>query len=132
MPGDKIGSIGGKEHGGALQVVIAAKAAEWNLLQEGVPISFDHYLRHARGKPARGDGVDLDVVNPPFAGQIFGKGDDAAFAGVIPNGLKFWRRTSHARYRSDVNDLPAALRHHQFSDGLRKEECAGQIRLDDF
>src|SRR5215469_5797805 len=126
MPGDEIGSIGGKKDSSALQVVIATKAAERNLLQEGVPISFDHDLRHTRGKPARGDGVNLDVVLPPLAGQVFGKGDDAAFAGVIPNGLKLWRRTSQARYGSDVNNLPAALRHHEFSDGLRKEECAGQ------
>src|SRR5207249_9161244 len=76
MPGDKIGSIRGKKNGGALQVMVAAKAAKRNFLQKGVPIPFDHHLGHTRGKPPRGDGVHLDVVNAPLTGQILGKGDD--------------------------------------------------------
>src|SRR6266571_1667321 len=79
MPGDKIGSIRGKKNGGALQVMVAAKAAKRNFLQKGVPIPFDHHLGHTRGKPPRGDGVHLDVVNAPLTGQILGKGDDTAF-----------------------------------------------------
>src|SRR5438445_13317969 len=112
MPGDKIGSIRGKKNGVVLQVMVAAKAAKRNFLQKGVPIPFDHHLGHTRGKPPRGDGVHLDVVNAPLTGQILGKGDDTAFAGVIPNGLKLRRRTSHARYSGLDNNHPAALPAH--------------------
>ena len=112
--------------------MVAAKAAERNLLQKSLPISFDRHFGHVRRKPSGGDGIHLDVVNPPFAGQIFGEGDDATFAGVIADGLEFRRCTSHPGHRSDVDNLAPALRHHEFSNGLRKEKCPGQIRVHDF
>src|SRR5580700_831522 len=83
-----------------------------------------------RGKPTRCNGVDLDVVHTPFAGQVFGEGNDPTFTRVIPNGLKLRGSASQSGYRSNVDDFSAALGRHTISDSLREEEGARQICLD--
>src|SRR5215472_12031198 len=105
MPGDKIGGVRRKKHGGSFQVVIVSEAAEGNLLKKGFPVSFDHHLGHVDREPSGSNGIYVDIVNPPLARQIFGEGDDAALAGVIPNGLELRRRTANAGYRGNVDNL---------------------------
>src|SRR5215472_8874913 len=110
--------------------MIAAEAAKRDLLQKGFPVLFNRHFGHVRREPARSNGIDLDVVNAPLAGQILGESDDATLAGVIADGLKLRRGASHSRHRGDVNDFPPPLRKHEFSSGLREKECAGEVRLD--
>src|SRR4029077_1601125 len=98
--------------------VLTAETSQGNLVQESVLVLFDDHPRHARGEPSRRNSINLDVVNPPLASQVLGEGNDAAFAGVIPDGLEFRRRPANARHRGDVNNLSAALRDHELSDGL--------------
>ncbi len=71
-------------------------------------------------------------MNSPLARKIVCEGDDTTFAGMIADGLKFWRRTTEPSNGSDVDNFSAALRNHDFTNCLRKEECAGQIRLNHF
>src|SRR6266851_4377019 len=131
VAGDKIRSIRSKKNGGAFQVLLVAEALQRNLAQERVFVSLDHHLRHVRRKPARRDGVHLNIMLAPFARQVFGENDYAAFAGVIPDGLKFRRRAAEPRNGSDVDNFSAPLRDHGFANGLRKQKCPGQIRLND-
>src|SRR5216684_9247447 len=131
MAGDKIRSIRGQKDRRALQVVLVAEALQRNLAQERLFVSLDHHLRHVRREPARRDGVHLNIMHAPFARQVLGENDYAAFAGVIPDGLKFRRRAAEPRNGSDVDNFSAPLRDHGFANGLRKQKCPGQIRLND-
>src|SRR5580704_14076952 len=118
MPGDVVGGVRSKKDGCALQIAVIAESPQRDLLQELFFISFYHDLRHVCGKPARSDGVYLNVVDTPFAGQVPGEGNYAAFAGMVADGLKFRRSTAQARDRGDIDDLSAALGDHEFSSGL--------------
>ena len=88
---------------------------------------FDDPFGHMGWKPSRGDGVDLDIVRRPLAGEIFSEGDDATFAGVIADGLEFGGGSSQTRDGRDVDDLAGALRDHGFACRLTEEEGAGQV-----
>src|SRR5713101_735219 len=97
MAGDEIRSIGSQKDRCAFQVVLVAEALQRNLAQERLFVSLDHHLRHVRRKPARRDGVHLNIMHAPFARQVLGENDYAALAGVIPDGLKFRRRAAEPR-----------------------------------
>ena len=132
VAGDEGGGVGGEEDGGAFQVVVAAEAVQGNSAEEGVLVSLDEDLRHVGWEPAWSDGVHLDIVHAPFAGEILGENDDAAFAGVIADGLKFGRSAAKSGDARNVNNFSAALGDHGFADGLGKKKCAGEVGLDDF
>src|SRR4029077_17429581 len=108
-----------------LQIVLIAETSQRNLTQESFLVSFDDHLRHVGGEPSRSDGIHLDVVNSPLARQILGECDHAAFACVVADGLKFWRRAAEPGNRSDINYFSAPLRDHDLADCLRKEERPG-------
>src|SRR5262245_26227112 len=113
MAGDVIRSVGCKEDGRAFKIVIAAKAAQWDVLQQIVSFVLNHPSRHVRGKPAGGYGVHLNVVTRPLASQILSEGDDAALAGMVSAGLHcLRRRTAKAGNGCDVDDLSPALPDH--------------------
>src|SRR5713226_8574045 len=131
VAGDKIRSIGSQKDRCALQVVLVAEALQRNLAQERLFVSLDHHLRHVRREPARRDGVHLNIMHAPFARQVLGENDDAAFAGVISDSLKLRRRAAEPGHGSDVDNFSAPLRNHRFAHGLRKQKCPGQIRLND-
>ena len=100
--------------------MIAAKTVKGNLGQEGLLVMLKNPTGHVRGKPAGSDGIDLDIVRRPFARQIFGEGNDPAFAGVLANGFEIRRSSAQARYRGHVDDLAVSLPDHGFAHRLRE------------
>src|SRR3984893_13309629 len=119
MTGDVIGGVGTQKNGSAFQVVVIAETTKRDLFQELFLVPLNHNLRHVSRKPARSDRVYLNIVDAPFARQVFRKGNDAAFAGVVTDRLKFRRRAANARDGGDVNNFTVALSDHEFAGGLR-------------
>src|ERR1700728_5157744 len=111
----------------AFQVMVATKTVKRNLGQEGLGVVLKNPTGHVRGKPARRDGVDLDIVWRPFARQIFGEGDDPTFTGVVADGLELRGSSAQARHRGHVNDLALALPDHGFAYGLREQESSREV-----
>src|SRR5580658_4587924 len=132
VSGDIIGRRGGEKNRGAFQVLRTTEAAQGYSGQERFFVAFDDFFGHVRGEPAGRDGIDLDIVHAPFAGEIFGEDDHATFAGAVTDGRKLRRRATQSRYGGDVNNFSAALRDHGAAYRLRKQERSGEIGFDDF
>src|SRR5580692_4596034 len=132
MPGDVIGGVRSEKNGSAFEIVVIAESPQRDFLQEIFLVSFYHDLGHVRGKPARSNRVYLNIMDAPFAGQVFGESNHAAFAGVVADSLKFGRSSMDAGDRGNIDDFSAALGSHELSGGLRKKKSAGQICLDHF
>src|SRR5271167_2390915 len=98
--------------------MLIAESPHRDFLQELFLVSFYYDLGHVCRKPAWSNRVYLNVVDAPFAGQVFGEGNDAAFAGVVADGLKFRRSSMDARNRGNIDDFPAALGGHNLSGSL--------------
>src|SRR5580704_10517415 len=116
--------IRSQKNGGAFQVIVAAETVKRNLFQQGLLTVLENPVRHVRGKPARSDGVDLNIVLRPFARQIFGEGDDPAFTGVVADRLYIRGSPTQARDRGHVDDLAVSLPDHGFARGLREQESS--------
>src|SRR5580704_9376590 len=86
-----------------------AKTPQWNVGEKKLLMMLQDAVRHVCGKPARSNGIYLDVVTRPFAGQVFGKADDSTLAGVISNGWKFRRSTAQSSDRRNVYYLSCAV-----------------------
>src|SRR5260370_36953848 len=115
VAGDVIGSIGSQKDSSSFQVMFIAKTAQRNLGKEKFPVVLQHAAGHVRRKPAGSDGVDVDIVHRPFAGQVFGEADHSALAGVISNGWKCGRGATQSSHRCNIDDLSATLLDHDFS-----------------
>src|SRR5579864_4229985 len=105
-----------------------AKTPQRNMGEEQILMMLQDPIRHVCRKPAGSNCIDLNVVSRPFAGQVFGKADDATLAGVIANGWKFRRSAAQPSHRRNINDfsravlaravLTPALANHDFADRL--------------
>src|SRR5208283_1371135 len=120
-------SVRCQKHGCPFQIVIAAKAAQRDLRQQGIFTVLDDPARHMRRKPSRGDGIHLDVVRRPLARQIPGERNHSALARVVADCLQFRRRSAQTRHRCHVDDLARPLRGHSLAHRLTKQERAGQV-----
>src|SRR5215469_11033737 len=125
-----IRGVRGQEDGRSFQIVFAAESSQGNSLEERFFVFFNDHRGHVRREPARCDGIDLNIVGAPLAGQVPGESDYASFTRVVTDGLKLRRRAAKAGHRGDIDDLAAALPHHEPSGSLRKQKGGGQIRFD--
>src|SRR3989442_13030236 len=119
MSSDEIGSVGRQKDGCALQIIFASETAQWHSLQEGLPVSLDDNFRHICREPSGSNGIHLDIVNAPFARQVFRETDDATLAAVIADSLQFGRRSTKAGDGRNIDDLAAFLRNQDLAHGLR-------------
>src|ERR1700692_4590057 len=81
VAGDVIGSVGSEKDSSSFQVMLIDKTASRTLGEEEVPVVLKHLVPPVGGEPARSDGIDLDVVQRPFARQVFGETDHSSLAG---------------------------------------------------
>src|SRR5262252_3664762 len=131
VPGDVVRSVGSEKDRRAFQVMFVAKTPRRNMREKQFLVTLDYTIGHVRGKPARRDGVDLNVVQRPLAGQIFGEADDSTFAGVIANRGELGRSAPQPGNGGNVDDFSSTLANHDSPDGLCAEKAARQVRLDD-
>src|SRR5215469_796965 len=115
-----IRGVRSQEDGCSFQIVFAAESSQGNSLEERFFVFFNDHSGHVRREPARCDGVDLNIVGAPLAGQVPGESDYASLTRVVTDGLKLRRRAAKAGHRGDIDDLAAALPHHEPSGSLRK------------
>src|SRR5580700_4198663 len=91
VTGDIVRGGRSEKHSSSFQVMFIAKTPQRNVGEKKLLMVLQDAVRHVCGKPARSNCIYLNVVSRPFAGQVFGKADDAALAGVVTNGRKFRR-----------------------------------------
>src|SRR5580692_1104284 len=96
LPCNKIGRRGSEKDRGAFQILRPAKAAQGYSGQKRFLVSFDYLFGHVSREPAGCDRVHLNIVHAPFAGEIFGENDDAAFTGAVADGGKLWGRAAQS------------------------------------
>jgi hypothetical protein len=69
---------GQKEHAGR-HIVWHAKAPEWDVLQQRLPLRVRERSRHIRFNEAWSYGIDRNAPRPEFLGEGLGKTDEAGF-----------------------------------------------------
>src|SRR5713101_5898675 len=127
MPGDVIRSVRSQEDSSPLQILFISQAAQRNPFQKSFAVALDHNFRHVGGEPPGSDGIHLDIMDGPLAGQVFREGDYPSLAGVIRNGLKFRRSSVQAGYGCNVNNFSATLSNHDLANSLGKQKSPGQV-----
>src|SRR6266566_6697296 len=122
----------GEERNRALQVVRAAESSQGDLHHELLAEVIEEHLRHVRGEPARRNRVHTDAAPGPLAREVTGECDHAALARVIGDRVHLaGGRATEAGHRGDVHDRAAAPAEHHPACGLREEENAGEVDVDD-
>ena len=95
-----------------------------------VPV--DDEVRHVAREPAGRDRVHVDPVPRPLPREVARERDHAALRRVVRERVHdLGRRAVQPGDRGDVDDLAAALLDHRAARGLRAEEDAGQVHVDD-
>ena len=133
---DKVGSLGGEEHGGSAQVLGFTPALGRGLGNDelvkrmtaavGLDLAQGRGLRG--GDVAGSDAVALDVVLAVLGGDVLGQHLQAALgSGVGGDSLA----TQLAHHGADVDDLAAALLDHIGDNGLGDDEGGVQVNVDD-
>src|ERR1700731_5288693 len=91
VTGDIVRGGRSEKHSSSFQVMFIAKTPQRNMREKKLLMVLQDAVRHVCRKPAGSNRIYLNVVSRPFAGQVFGKTDDATLAGVVANAWKFRR-----------------------------------------
>ena len=136
MAVDEVGSVGGQEHGGSLQIIGCTPAGGGGFgndeLIEGMPASVGLPLAQGRGLRrfdiARPDAVALDVVRAVFGADVAREHLQAALGrGIGGNG--FAAQLGH--HGADVDDFSVTFLDHRGDDGLGADEGGVEVHVDD-
>ena len=125
--------VGGEEHTQAFQVFVVTQTAQRCVSREFV---LAHGLEgahgHLAGEKAWTNGVDRDVVSPPFAAQGAREVDHCPLGCVVGHRGHFARVAAQAGNRRHVDDAANATRNHAvFGDVLAQDEVAANVDIHD-